>query len=233
MKNTIEQVELQAAQELDAPIKNFLRNHYPEPKGRRVTVSLFDASGRKKRRSASTDNWSPEAGEIRIRFEPAPSAPLQRTGTGTDPGGDNNGSIPGTQSQGFPRSDSGPNVFVHPAEADLLKALDRAESIPGWKFVPLKKFRDEILPSDQITSKYSDAENHAMLRSAIEKRFVLKGQVPNPKSPQFPVTTIRLNRLMPEVKRVVGHGDDADLEFHPIEIKGEPLSATIIRERHR
>ncbi|MGA7081408.1 MAG: hypothetical protein WBY61_22080, partial [Terriglobales bacterium] len=37
-------------------------------------------------------------------------------------------------------------IQVHPAEAELLRALDRAESTPGWNFVSLKKFRDEILP---------------------------------------------------------------------------------------
>jgi len=55
--------------------------------------------------------------------------------------------------------------------------------------------------------------------------------VPNPKSPQFPVTTVRLNRLMPEVKVVLGQNGSSDLDFHPVEIAGEPLSATILRER--
>ena len=73
----------------------------------------------------------------------------------------------------------------------------------------------------------------AVLRSAIEKRLIVVGKVPNPKSPQFPVTTIRVNRLLPEVRAILGGGGDADLEFHPVEIEGEPLSATVIRERHR
>jgi hypothetical protein len=64
----------------------------------------------------------------------------------------------------------------------------------------------------------------------IDKRLVLVGKVPNPKSPQFPVTSIRLNRLMPELQEVLGL-PKKDLDFHPIRIKGEPLSATILRER--
>jgi len=60
--------------------------------------------------------------------------------------------------------------------------------------------------------------------------LILVGKVPNPKSPQFPVTSIRLNRLMPEVQEVLGL-PKKDLGFHPIHIKGEPLSATILRER--
>jgi hypothetical protein len=38
---------------------------------------------------------------------------------------------------------------------------------------------------------------------------------------------------MSEVKTLLGHGASPDLDFHPVEIKGEPLSAMIIRERHR
>jgi hypothetical protein len=35
---------------------------------------------------------------------------------------------------------------------------------------------------------------------------------------------------MPEVQEVLGL-PKRDLDFHPIHIKGEPLSATILRER--
>jgi hypothetical protein len=115
----------------------------------------------------------------------------------------------------------------------LLRALDRAESTPGWNFVSLKKFRDEILPSEPFSpGAFQPADVHWQdaIRSAIEKRLILVGKVPNPKSPQFPVTSIRLNRLMPEVQEVLGL-PKRDLDFHPIHIKGEPLSATILRER--
>ena len=121
-------------------------------------------------------------------------------------------------------------MCVHPAEAELLRALDRAESTPGWSFVSLKKFRDEILPTEDVPSIRSEVERQNVLRSAIDKRLILKKPVPNPKSPQFPVTSIRLNRLMPEVQAVLGK-PKADLDFHPIHIKGESLSATILRER--
>jgi len=125
---------------------------------------------------------------------------------------------------------AGRGICIHPAEVELLKALDRAESTPGWSFVSLKKFRDEILPSEDVSSLRSDVERQNVLRAAIDKRLILKKPVPNPKSPQFPVTSIRLNRLMPEVQAVLGK-PKTDLDFHPIHIKGEPLSATILRER--
>jgi hypothetical protein len=115
-------------------------------------------------------------------------------------------------------------------EAELLKALDRTESTPGWNFVSLKKFRDEILPAENIPSIRTDAERQSVIRSAIEKRLILTKPIPNPKSPQFPVTSIRVNRLLPEVQLILGTAK-VDMDFHPIHIKGEPLSATILRER--
>jgi hypothetical protein len=125
---------------------------------------------------------------------------------------------------------SNTNIYVHSAEAELLRVLDRAESTPGWSFVSLKKFRDEILPSANVPSIRSDVERQSVIGSAIEKRLILTSKVQNPKSPQFPVTSIRLNRLMPAVQEVLGL-PKRDLEFHPIHIKGEPLSAIILRER--
>ncbi len=117
------------------------------------------------------------------------------------------------------------------AGAELLRALDRAESTPGWNFVPLKKFRDEILPLAPIASMLTDIERKDTLDLAIKKQLILTSKVPNPKAPQFPVTTIRLNRLMPQVKAALGQPGDSEPKFRPIEIRGEPLSSTILRER--
>ena len=97
----------------------------------------------------------------------------------------------------------------------------------------MKKFRDEILPCHPFPpGAFQPADVHweAAIRSGIEKRLILTSKVPNPKSPQFPVTSIRLNRLMPEVQAALGQ-PKKDLDFHPIHIKGEPLSAIILRER--
>lgn len=247
MKTKIEHVEQQFAQKLDNPVKSTLQEHYPIPPGYRLRVSLLDADGRKKRSNATADNWLPVSGRLEIWLEPAP--PVQNEVV--DAPGSREGSP--ISSRGVHKSNEdipGPNTYVHPAEtdvietvaraeaelirvADLLRALDRAESKPGWRFVPLKKFRDEILPSEHIPSMRTEVEQRRVLGSAIEKKLILVGQVLNPKSPQFPVTTIRVNRMMPEVRAILGGAGEADLEFHPVEIKGEPLSATVIRERHR
>jgi hypothetical protein len=40
------------------------------PKGYRIHVSLVDKNGRRKRKNAPADNWSPDRDEVRINFEP-------------------------------------------------------------------------------------------------------------------------------------------------------------------
>jgi len=221
----VKEVELEFGRKLDNALADILQDlGYPLPESHQVKASLLDSNGRKKRGNASADNWSPVLGRIEIRFEPVAqeqkqiNSRLSQTAEKESP----------AKAEKLSKDIAG----VLPAEADLLIALDRAEARPGWNFVPLKKFRDEILPQEHLPSlANTDVHHRSVLESAIEKKFVLVGKVPNPKSPQFPVTTIRLNRLMPEVKAVLGQNASSDLDFHPVEISGEPLSATILRER--
>ncbi len=225
-KVSIEQVEPRLAQEIDEPLKAALKQlGYSIPKNSRLRVKFLSADGRKKRSNADAQTWAPESDPMKVWLEstseeealvavtPEPEALAPRE-------------VPRDQE---PR-DVTSEIFVHPAEAELLRALDKAESTPGWSFVSLKKFRDEILPGAGLPSIRTDVERQSVLRSAIEKRLILKKPIPNPKSPQFPVTSIRLNRLLPEVQQVLGLKKRA-LGFRPIHIKGEPLSATILRER--
>jgi len=221
----VKEVELEFGRKLDHPLAEILQDlGYTLPQSYQIKTSLLDSTGRKKRSNASADNWSPESGRIEIRFEAVAQEQRQikpeisRTVANDSP----------LELSKYAKAVPG----VHPAEAELLIALDRAESRPGWSFVPLKKFRDEILPTERFAYMRTDVEHRNVLNSVIEKKFVLVGKVPNPKAPQFPVTTIRLNRLMPEVKAVLGKNGSPELDFHPVEIPGEPLSTTILRERH-
>ncbi len=220
----VKEVELEFGRKLDNALADILQDlGYPLPQSHQVKASLLDSNGRKKRSNASADNWSPVLGRIEIRFEPVAQEQKQINSRLSQTAEKESPAKPETLSKGIPG--------LHPAEADLLIALDRAESRPGWNFVPLKKFRDEILPQEHLPSMRTDVHHRSVLESAIEKKFILVGKVPNPKSPQFPVTTIRLNRLMPAVKAVLGQTNSQDLDFHPVEISGEPLSTTILRER--
>ena len=173
------------------------------PKGYRVHVSLVDKKGRKKRKTASADNWSPDLGEVRLNFEPDASADLIAK-----------------------KSDA----KASEPTSDLVRTLDRVEFRPGYQFVALKWFRDVALPGESFEWAQSDSVRQDLLREAIEKRLILTSKVPNPKSPQFPVTAIRLNRLLPEIQAILGE-HVADSDFRPVDIRGERLSATVLRER--
>jgi hypothetical protein len=232
-KASIEQIGTLIAQELETNYKSTLRKHgYSVPDDLHLRVSLSRADGQKIRRNAGADAWAPESAE-RMQLWLEPSKKEKEEDAAFQAGRSPQATVPSVSNAthaGGSQGSTGAGIQVHTAEAELLRALDRAESTPGWSFVSLKKFRDEILPLENVPSIRSDVERQNVLRSAIDKRLILKKPVPNPKSPQFPVTSIRLNRLMPEVQEVLGQ-PKKDLDFHPIHIKGEPLSATILRER--
>lgn len=213
---TIEQVESQFEQK----VVDALRELDLLPQGFKHRVR-FHGEKKDKRKTADFEkNWRPDADSIRIWFEPTHEASAQLP-------------EPITKSATAPPVSFPAQVVATVPDplSELVRALDRAESRRGYDFVSLKWFRDAALPSEGFSWASSDATRQSLLRGAIEKRLILTSKVPNPKSPQFPVTAIRLNRLMPEVKAILGGGDDNSLDFHPVEIRGENLSATILRER--
>jgi hypothetical protein len=70
-----------------------------------------------------------------------------------------------------------------------------------------------------------------VLGGAIERRIILTSKVPNPRSPQFPVTAIRLNRTLQQTQAILGRREAVGSDFEPATIRGEDLSKTILRER--
>ena len=182
-----------------------------------VLVDNGDHKIRRKRKTASADNWIGESDQILIRFEP-------RASSENKPVPENPGIMPNSSVVASP---SEKNILT-----ELIEALDRAEHRRGYDFVSLKWFRDTALVGESFEWARSASTRHQLLSDAIESRLILTNKVANPKSAQFPVTAIRLNRLMPEVRKALGAADSgSDLDFHPIEIRGEPLSTTILRER--
>lgn len=220
----IKEVELRISQSLHSSLKAaFQQAGYPIPKSSRLRVSLVDARGRKKRSNAKADNWSPDSDLLQVWFESA------------DADGDD---VPLSKETPAPSNASmspGPTPVAkteaEPGLAAVIRALARAESTPGWSFVSLKKFRDEILRQEDSQAHQSPTDQGHFLGYAIDNRLITIGKVANPKDPRFPVTTIRLNRFAPLVQEILGEAPKKDLGFHPIHIKGEPLSATILRER--
>jgi hypothetical protein len=184
------------------------------PPGHRIRISLLDKKGRKKRKNASADSWSPEEGEIRISFEPEPLSELSRLDASIVP------VIASAEAQ----------VHSDPL-SDLVRVLDGVESRPGYGFVALKWFRDVALPAADLEWVRSESIRQKVLREAIDQHLVLTGKVQNPKAPQFPTTAIRLNRILPGVKAILGEKQSSVGDFEPVNIRGESLSNTVLRER--
>jgi len=176
------------------------------PVGFRPVVELQE-DGRKKRRTASAESWNPETGEIRVYFEriveSAEAAPSQ-----TSP---------------VPPS---PTLLSDRRLEEILHALEEVEATPGHSFVALKWFRDQVLPAKGYSWSLSPDQRQEVLAKAIADGWILTSQVTNPHQPLYPTKTIRVNRQ----KRGPSGGRTTS-RFRPVEIRGEPLSATISRDR--
>lgn len=199
-------VELELAQR----IPEILRILGVLPEGYQCEVH-FHRGNRKKRRDAEFEgNWDPDTDSIRIAFSPMEEEIESATGEVTT------------------------SANMAPAEdrlSDLVRALDRAEGRPGYEFVSLKWFRDTALLHEGFSWAADEFARHDVLREAIDRRWILTSKVANPRPPHFPVTAIRLNRQMPEVNAVLGRRTSGLPAFRPVPIRGEPLSATILRDR--
>jgi len=211
---TIKDVEVQVEQRVSGALKELALF----PTGYRCTVRLHGKERDKKQTASFERSWSPDTDSIYIRFEKSPERP---------------------EAVSKPEQASGSMVTKEAAKSsapgdpmsDLVRALDRVESRPGYEFVALKWFRDTALTSEGFSPTGGELARHIILREAIDRRLILTSKVPNPKSPQYPVTAIRLNRLMPEVRQILGVRDEGLSDFQPVAIRGENLSSTIVRDR--
>lgn len=171
------------------------------PDGYKVVPRLYGANRKKHRDAEFARNWHPESDSIRLTFEQTEAGEQESPGA--------------------------PNTPLH----DVVRALHRAETRPGYGFVSLKWFRDNALPSEGFPWDIGEAARHDVLQQAIDLRWILTSKIANPRPPNFPVTAIRLNRQMPEVNAVLGVAPADKLAFRPLAVRGEPLSATMLRDR--
>ena len=185
------------------------------PKSGKVHVSLRKKD-RQIKKTASAQNWSPESGTVSISFETAETGGPSRKGVWKL------GLIPELEAQ----EASGLRRAGGPLER-LVSALQRAEK--DLHFVALKWFRDKCLPQAGFAPQ---DDRQSLIVQAIDRGWVFTGKVNNPRTPQFPVTTIRLNRSHPEVRRMlVEEAAESAPDFRPVDIPGERLSQTILGER--
>ncbi len=114
---------------------------------------------------------------------------------------------------------------------DLMLALARAEQDPQLGFVSLKWFRDTYLPRQGHAWDVAPDARQRVLVEAINRGWILTSKVANPKNPQYPVTAIRVNRPLADVRRILDQEAGFASPFAPITIPGERLSETVLRER--
>lgn len=192
------------------------------PSGYHPVVELQE-DGRKKRRTASIDNWNPDTGEILISFakdEQAIAKLPVRASEQRDRSTITASRVPAVTPPGPAHQQLPANVSTRAVE-ELCSALEEAER-EGRAFIALKWFRDKFLPTKGFGWAMDEDDRQAVLGGAVESGAILTSKIANPRSP-FPTTTIRLNRSRASAPR--------ERRFNPIRIHGEPLSATILRDR--
>ena len=192
------------------------------PTGYRPVVQL-EEDGRKKRSTASASNWAPETGEIVIYFEPLGTKYKQdKTETQTPAPADDFSSSARTNSASVPSEEAAPAEVGVLQVQQCCNALAEAEKA-GKSFIAFKWFRDEALASLPYEWSKGTDSRYRVLAKAVETGAILTKRIPNPKSSLHPTTTVSLNRANASTA--------VPSRFHPISVKGEPVSVTITRDR--
>jgi hypothetical protein len=199
------------------------------PPGYQAIVELCGENGRSKRRNANATSWNPEEDEVRIYFErsdgesededdrpevrlvPQTRVRAARAVISSYEDGnveDNNGALP-------------PDIDDRIKE--LCATLAEAER-GGHAFIALKWFRDSFLPRKAFNWNQNPESRQLILAEAILRGVVLTSKIPNPKTPAYPTTTIRLNRAE------AGVPEEAQ-RFRPVAVQGELVSAALDDDR--
>jgi hypothetical protein len=224
----------------NAPLSNQITAalKFLTPPGYRPIAQL-EEDGRKKRSTAAASNWTPETGEIVIYFEPTEPARVQpllpvhpAAGHSKIRIGRSPSSTPSTAEQTSALEVEGQSLTFDPEAVtpwqieQCCEALAEAEKA-GKAFIALKWFRDQGLTVHGYSWATSPACRQAVLTKAIELGAILTAQIPNPKAPQHPTTTVKLNRESEHTILVTPR-------FQPIQAKdGASASEILLRDRGR
>jgi len=194
-------------------------------------IAQLEEDGRKKRSTAAAWNWNPATGSILIYFEPANPGPARAPSPSSDPqsGFTSSGFARDERIQRFANSDlqSG-----DPPEVTSLQIQQCCEALAdsekaGKAFIALKWFRDNELMARGYAWVDSLAHRQAVLTKAIDVGAILTTQIPNPKAPQHPTTTVKLNRESKYAQAVAPR-------FQPVRAKdGASASEILLRDRGR
>ncbi len=203
------------------------------PPGYQAIVELCGENGRSKRRNANATSWSPDEDEVRIYFERI-DGEADEDDDRVEPG---NGR-PVLQPRGrgarlapaaaFENGNVDESVGQLPPDIDdrikeLCATLAEAER-GGHAFIALKWFRDSFLPRKTFGWNQNPESRQMILAEAILRGVVLTSKIPNPKTPAYPTTTIRLNRAE------AGVPEEAQ-RFRPVAVHGDAGSVLLDDDR--
>ena len=217
---------IENAQEiLTKVMQDILGRVLPQTAGLSLDIELLQ-NGVKKEKDAPRDNWDPESGEIRIRFG-ATGSDLQPRSSPKFAG----------QSEALtpqPLADSeGGLIFPETSLREFIGWVNSMESQMGVEFVEVKRVEDLQFPGERYQGMNRYEGRVRALRQAVEMGIFVERDEPNPPSPVVPVIAVRLNRTHPKVIESLNYKypGPEHWDFARVEIQGEPLSETIIRER--
>jgi hypothetical protein len=204
------------------------------PPGYQAIVELCGENGRSKRRNANATTWNPEEDEVRIYFERADGdsddedAAPERHEQADRPGPQVRTRAPRPVAVSYEDGNIDDSNGQLPADIDdrikeLCATLAEAER-GGHAFIALKWFRDSFLPRKAFSWNQNPESRQMILAEAILRGVVLTSKIPNPKTPAYPTTTIRLNRAE------AGVPEEAQ-RFRPVAVQGDLLSATLDDDR--
>ncbi len=194
-----------------------LPHYLPQAEGCAVEVDFIE-DGLKMQSGANSDSWRPfNGGEIRVRFDAAVEDEVEHE---YEEG-------PGYAEED--EYDDRGNTWQNRYE--LIRSLQRAGRREGFEFVSLKWFRDLFLPAEQYAWTDSLETRSREIGDAIDEGAILTYKVPNTRSPEFPVTAIRLNHEHPDVRAVLGEAPSRSGGLQPVGLRGQHLSSTMMRDR--
>lgn len=205
------------AAQLPAALKPLVR--LSPRNGFRAEVSLRTGTAKESRqvkRNSPAHGWSPDSGLVAITYRPSAAVEDQ---------------APGSAVESVPDSATKPAETAIDPVQEIVMALAKAEKDPQLGFVALKWFRDAYLPQQGYPWAAIPDDRQRALVNAIDRNWILTSKVANPKNPQFPVTAIKVNRPLSEVRSILEQDPESRSGFNPIAMQGEPLSKTVLRER--
>ena len=198
------------------------------PPGYQAIVELCGENGRSKRRNANAASWTPEEDEVRIYFERVDGDMEDADDEGERAAITPRGRASRAASSAFEDGNVADGSGSLPPDIDdrikeLCATLAEAER-GGHAFIALKWFRDSFLPRKAFIWNQNPESRQMILAEAILRGVVMTSKIPNPKTPAYPTTTIRLNRAE------AGVPEEAQ-RFRPVAVHGETLTTMLDDDR--